>query len=182
MLQNQPVPHPAKTTIRTDMKQKLPKEQRKALRFAYEIMRGEINTIFVPYVHGIILQRINGKLLLRSGAWIEPDQDPEKPYLNESIFTRLTMHGHFECQQFLPGPKWLYRITRDGCLAMGWKWPLDNRHRTNGHIPPIARLQQQEEFLQNRRGPRGFNHHFEKGSHQKYYFPHKHRLYHRHHK
>ena len=162
------------------MKQKLPKDQRKALRFAYDLICGEAHS-YIPYVHGIILQRINGKLLLRSGAWIEPDQDSEKPYLNENTFTRLTMRAYFECRQFLPGPKWLYRLTKDGCSAMGWKWPHDNIQRQNGHLPPIARLQQQEEFQQ-RRSTQHFRHNFGSGNHQKYYFPHKHMLYHRHHK
>jgi hypothetical protein len=163
------------------MKQKLPKDQRKALRFAYEIMRGENSSLYIPYIHGIVLHRINGKLLLRSGAWIEPDQDSEKPYLNESTFTHLTMQGYFECQHFLPGPKWFYRLTRHGCAAMGWTWPYETFLHQNGHVPPIARLQQQEEF-HHQRNARNSRHNFGSDTQQKYYFPHKHMLYHRHHK
>lgn len=163
------------------MKRKLPKDQRKALRFAYSLMRGEYNRAYLPYVHGIILRRTNGKLILRPGYWIEPDQDPERTYLNETIFTHLTMSGYFECQQFLPGPKWLYRLTRDGCAMMGWKWPFDTLNLQNGHTPPIARYQQQEEFRQ-QRNRRDIYQTFGRGNHQKYYFPHKHTLYHRLHK
>lgn len=163
------------------MKQKLPKDQRKALRFAYELMRGEHNSNYLPFVHGIILRRTNGKLLLRSACWMEPDQDDERPYLNETVFTHLTMNGYFECQQFLPGPKWLYRLTREGTSIMGWKWPLDSLHIQNGHVPPITRLQQQEEF-QNRRNLRNAQFRSGKEKYHKYYFPHKHTLYHRLHK
>lgn len=159
-------------------KPKLPKAERKALRFAYELIRGT-QTRYLPYVHGLLLQRQGDKIILRSAGWIEPDQDPERPYLNETIFTRLMMLNYFECDQFLSDSLWLYRLSRDGCSAMGWDWPLRINSSLNNKTP-AARRQQQEHF-QNQK-------HIEQIRYQKSYhrqrsqnFP-RHRLYHRLHK
>jgi hypothetical protein len=136
------------------MKPHLSKYERKALRFAYDLMRGN-HSGYVPYVHGLILRYENGKIHLLPGYWIEPDRDPDRPYLNEVTFTQLTVRGFLECQQFLPGlpgPLWLYRLTRAGCAAMGWDWPLTRLSDGSRRPTPQERRRQQEDFYFNRRG------------------------------
>ena len=75
------------------MKSLLSKHERKALRFAYDLMRGAYTT-YLPYVYGLILRYEDGKMLVRPGYWIEPDRDPDRPYLNEIIFTHLMVRGY----------------------------------------------------------------------------------------
>ena len=85
------------------------KSQKKALRFAYRLMCGDFNRQFLTYT---------------SGSWIEPDHDPLRPYLDESVFSDLAMRGYLECQTFLRDRTvYLYRITPEGCAVMGWLWP-----------------------------------------------------------
>lgn len=86
------------------------KSQRKALRFAFKLMRGDFRNEMLPYV---------------SGYWILPDRDPDRPYLDEATFTDLMMLGYVECRAFLSRElTWMYRISREGCDAMGWEYPL----------------------------------------------------------
>jgi hypothetical protein len=86
------------------------KTQRKALRFAFKLMRGDYRNDIIPYV---------------SGYWIQPDRDPERPYLDEATFTELTMLGYFECRAFISRELvWMYRIAREGCEAIGVEYPL----------------------------------------------------------
>ncbi|MFN8373838.1 MAG: hypothetical protein U0694_13300 [Anaerolineae bacterium] len=86
------------------------RSQRKALRFAFKLMRGDYRNEMLPYV---------------SGFWIYPDRDPERPYLDEATFTDLMMLGYVECRAFLGKEmQWMYRISREGCVAMGWDYPL----------------------------------------------------------
>lgn len=159
------------------MKPKLPKSHRRALRFAYELMLGE-HISYLPYVHGIVLRRTNRGLKLLPGYWIEPDKDPERAYLNETTFAQLTMHDYFECQQFLPGPLWLYKLTREGCAAMGWEWPLNHVRNLNGHSTPQAKYLQQQEFRKRQQynTPWRNSHTY---SHMKRQFPHRHPIYNR---
>lgn len=96
------------------------KNQKRALRFAYAVMCGKFEAARLPYLH-IILQ--NGRATPRH--WIEPDQDAERPYLNEHIFTTLEMRGYMEREPRPPGPLWLYRISPEGCAVMGKPWPFD---------------------------------------------------------
>src|SRR5262245_18971461 len=86
------------------------KTQRKALRFAFKLMRGDYRDDILPYV---------------SGYWIEPDRDPERPYLDEATFTTLTMLGYFECRAFISREiVWMYRIARAGCEMIWKEYPL----------------------------------------------------------
>jgi hypothetical protein len=84
--------------------------QRKALRFAFKLMRGDFRNELLPYV---------------SGYWIEPDRDPERPYLNEAIFVDLTMRGYMECRAFISREVvWMYRLSREGSEVLGLEYPL----------------------------------------------------------
>ena len=86
------------------------RSQRKTLRFALKLMRGDYRNEMLPYV---------------SGYWIEPDRDPERSYLDEATFTELMMMGFLECRVFLNRQmRWMYRITREGCEAIGLDYPL----------------------------------------------------------
>ncbi len=86
------------------------KSQRKALRFALKLMRGDYRNEMLPYV---------------SGYWIQPDRDPERPYLDETTFTDLEMLGYVECRAFISRQiVWMYRISRAGCDAIGREYPL----------------------------------------------------------
>lgn len=88
------------------------KSQKKALRFAYRLMCGDFNEHFLTYT---------------SGSWIEPDHDPLRPYLDENVLTELTIRGYMDCQTFKRDRVvYLYRITPEGCAAMGWLWPINH--------------------------------------------------------
>ncbi|MCU0496336.1 MAG: hypothetical protein MUF87_03170 [Anaerolineae bacterium] len=80
------------------------REQKQVLHFAYQVTIGDCNA---PYI--------------RFGKWIEPDRDSERPYINEAIFADLVMRGLMECRHF--GDRWLYRITPEGCAAIGKTYP-----------------------------------------------------------
>lgn len=123
---------------------KLTKPERKALRFAHSLICGK-ETAYNRYTHGLVLRRAGTQLLIRPAGWIIPDQDPEHPYLNETVFSHLTMLGYMEYTYIAHSQTWSYRITRYGCITMGWKWPYEHRSE-NGHITPYLRQQQQEAF------------------------------------
>jgi hypothetical protein len=95
------------------------KAHKKALKFAYHLMSGEFAGRYLPYV---------------VGHWIEPDRAPNRSYLNEEIFVELLMRDYFESISTLRSDKvYLYRITRAGCEAMGWDYPLAKATYKNGH-------------------------------------------------
>jgi hypothetical protein len=98
------------------------KSQKKALRFAYRLMCGDYTGQFLIYT---------------AGYWIEPDHDPTRPYLDENVFMELVMRGYMECQTFeRDRTVYLYRITPEGCAAMGWTYPFHkNLRRHNGFHP-----------------------------------------------
>jgi hypothetical protein len=86
------------------------KAQKKALRFAYRLLRGDFKDNYWIYTHK---------------GWIEPDCAPDKPYLDEQIFVSLVMRGYLECTSFrFRNVVYLYRITPEGCTAIGREWPL----------------------------------------------------------
>jgi hypothetical protein len=106
------------------MKPRLSKAQRKALRFSYKLLCGDYDNQYLPYVYGSLRYDADGKPVQRK-EWIEPDRtNGSRSYLNEDTFSVLEMRGYMEAQQFMPDGVWLYRLTRDGCMAMGWEWPL----------------------------------------------------------
>lgn len=94
------------------------KVHKKALRFAYRLMRGDYRGHYLPYA---------------SGHWIEPDRAPDRPYLSEDVFVELLMQDYFECIPILrPDTIYIYRITRAGCEVMGWDYPLARTRYKNG--------------------------------------------------
>lgn len=113
--------------------------QKRALRFAYRLLRGDYKDEYLPYVH----RSVPRSYAIQQGLWIEPDQDPERPFLNEDTFTALVMRGYFERAPFDPtqqrttqsvlesdaDPIWLYRLTRQGCVLLGWDWPLEPKYK-----------------------------------------------------
>lgn len=99
------------------------KSQKKALRFAYRLMCGDLNEQFLPYT---------------SGAWIEPDHDPLRPYLDETIFSALTMRGYMDCQTFKRDRVvYLYRITPAGCAVLGCPWPINHPAQSYTRFHPL---------------------------------------------
>lgn len=101
------------------------KAQKKALRFAYRLMRGDYKGLYMPFV---------------SGYWIEPDRAQDRPYLNEETFAALELRGYLECQPFMHGDTiYLYRLSREGCDIMGWDWPLSTYSfiDRNDPFPPL---------------------------------------------
>ncbi len=106
------------------MKPNLSKTQRKALIFAHDLMRGRIEgSSFLPYVRGTTLPLSDGRVWHLRRHWIEPDRDPLRPYLSEDIFSTLVMGGCMEERLATPDHVWVYRITRDGCDAIGRVYP-----------------------------------------------------------
>jgi hypothetical protein len=99
------------------------KSQKKALRFAYRLMRGDYAGLYFPFT---------------IGYWIEPDHDPNRPYLDESVLTDLVMRGYMECQTFERNREvYLYRITPEGCASMGWRYPLHKSLYQRNHWHPL---------------------------------------------
>lgn len=111
------------------MKPRLSKHERKALRFAYKLMRGDYQQQYLWYVHTTFAYGGDGSLTPRQ-EWIEPDAAEHKPYLSEDTLAALELQGYMECRQF-PDGRWLYRLTREGCMVLGWDWPLE---------PPYAEI------------------------------------------
>jgi len=84
------------------------RSQRKALRFAYRLLRGDFASRYLPYT---------------SGHWIEPDHASDRPYLNEEILTALVVRGFMECDSFFRSETvYLYRITRLHRLPQPPRW------------------------------------------------------------
>lgn len=91
------------------------RDQKAALRFAYNLLHRNITDL--PGVH------LTSAATSTAGLWLEPDRHPEHHYLNEAVFTTLVMRGLMECRQFPPDSLWLYRITPEGCTAIGKVYP-----------------------------------------------------------
>lgn len=111
------------------MKPRLTKAQRKALRFAYKLMRGDYQHDYFAFVYLTVSYTSDGSLSQRQ-EWIEPDRADSKPYLSEDTLVALEMQGYMEAREFSDGT-WRYRLTRAGCMALGWDWPLE---------PPYAEI------------------------------------------
>ncbi|HEX2620310.1 MAG TPA: hypothetical protein VHL11_09190 [Phototrophicaceae bacterium] len=119
------------------------KAQKAALRFAYDLLRGQFKNQTLPGIHVITpLDEFN-----TSGVWLEPDRDLDRPFLNEAICSELVLRGLLECRRFPPHSLWLYRITPEGCTAIGKTYPgtpptpqppLKRMHQ-NRHIEPPDR-------------------------------------------
>ncbi len=132
------------------------KDQKAALRFAYDALRGRFNDRLatLPGVHVLNHAdvtdhpRLNGNGHQpapdgpsRAGIWLEPDRDPERLYLNEAVFAALVMRGFMECQRFAPASLWLYRITPEGCTAIGRVYP----GTPPSPQPPLKKLRRHED-------------------------------------
>jgi hypothetical protein len=75
-----------------------------------------------------------------------PDTDPTLEYLNEAVCSTLVMSGHLEVRNFQAEQLWRYRITPEGCQAIGKHYPglrssvliksgrIDQQHKR--HIDP----------------------------------------------
>lgn len=110
------------------MKPNISKPQRKALLFAHDLMRGSIDVGRLPYVRGTTLKLTDGTTWRYYRHWIEPDCDPYRPFLSEDVFMSLVMMGYMETRTLPPDSIWVYRITRDGCDAVGRNYPLYSPH------------------------------------------------------
>jgi hypothetical protein len=103
------------------MKPKIAKRERKALRFAYELALG-LHPLPLPYVYRA--QMANGAgALISVRPWIAPDQAADRPYLSEDVLSALEMKGYMEAAYHAPAGLWVFRLTREGCMAMGWDLP-----------------------------------------------------------
>ncbi|MBC8172229.1 MAG: hypothetical protein H7X77_11170 [Anaerolineae bacterium] len=91
------------------------RDQKAALRFAYNLLHNL--TPDLPGVH------VTNAATSTAGLWLEPDRHPEHTYLNEAVFSTLVVRGLMECRQFPPDALWLYRITPEGCTAIGKVYP-----------------------------------------------------------
>lgn len=100
------------------------KNQKKALRFAYELLCGRYKTNRPLYTYPSIPADARHEPDPSDYHWIEPDRDPDRPYLNEAVFSELVIRGYFEVMTLLPTQKWVYRLSPEGCAALGKAWPL----------------------------------------------------------
>lgn len=88
-------------------------------------MRGCVgDSDYLAYVRGKALYTPDGRVHLYNRHWIEPDRADDRPYLSEDVFVALEMLGYMETLAVTRQPIWLYRITRDGCDALGVEYPL----------------------------------------------------------
>jgi hypothetical protein len=99
------------------------KAQKAALRFAYDLLQGRFNEQLntLPAIRVIVPSEQTPTA--NSGLWLEPDRDTERDYLNEAICSALVVRGYLECREFPPNRLWLYRITPEGCAALGKMYP-----------------------------------------------------------
>ena len=139
------------------MKPKLTKSQRKALIFAHDLMHNCVESAYLPYVRGTTYRTGDGMTWQNHRHWIEPDQDGSRPFLNEDVFSSLEMVGYMELRAVQqPQALWIYRITREGCDAIGRDYPLYPAHvmdriRSRLHARRNLELQQRE-YLHKQRG------------------------------
>lgn len=93
---------------------------KKALYFSLQVLRGEHRSL--SYVQSTVPHDVR-KHATERRQWVEPDHDPGRPYLNEAVFTDLVMKGYMETRTIIPGDVWIYRITPEGCEAIGESYP-----------------------------------------------------------
>jgi hypothetical protein len=98
------------------------KAQKAALRFAFDLLSGRLNNQ-LQTIPGIFVIADPGAFTHPIGLWIKPDSDPARDFLNEAIFSDLVVRGCMECRNFEPDNLWLYRITPEGCTAIGKMYP-----------------------------------------------------------
>lgn len=110
------------------------KAQKAALRFAYDVLRGRYKNKTLSGIHVIASSDHTGEVY-----WLEPDKDSERDYLNEALFASLVVRGYMECKEFPPNKLWLYRITPEGCTAIGRLYP--GTPQTPQHLPRNFRKQ-----------------------------------------
>jgi len=131
------------------MKPRLSKPQRKALNFAHDLMSGYADAGFLPYVRGTTYRAPDGITWRNHRHWIEPDKDVSRPFLNEDIFSILEMDGYMEMRAVQPDSIWIYRISRDGCEAIGRDYPLYPQHVMD-RIRARLRARREQHFEQHR--------------------------------
>lgn len=120
------------------------KAYKKALRFAYDLLKGRYPNGQLQYVYPSVPADLRGDAPYSPAPWIEPDRDPQRPYLNEAVLAALVMRGYLETQAFEhisgQGPVWLYRLTADGCAKLGWDWPKHSTYPITLHAQQQQRL------------------------------------------
>lgn len=112
------------------------KAQKSTLRYAYHLIQAH-------YQNRTYLTQISHNAIQ---GWLVPDTDPTLEYLNEAVCATLVMSGHLECRNFQAEQLWRYRITPEGCAAIGKHYPglrssillksgrIDQQHKR--HIDP----------------------------------------------
>jgi hypothetical protein len=105
------------------------KAQKAALRFAYDLLRGRYNNQLATLA-GVRMIVASDAIaagkpaeIKNIGVWLEPDKSTDHDYLNEAVFAALVVRGFMECRSFPPNKLWLYRITPEGCTAIGKLYP-----------------------------------------------------------
>ncbi len=99
---------------------------KRALRFALDVMQGAHQEL--DYIHHAVPENLRRPAGPQRRHWIEPDRDPDRPYLNETFFTDLELRGYLERQRFPTTTLWIYRITPEGCAVLGETYPLYHRY------------------------------------------------------
>ncbi len=107
-------------------------------------MRGCVGgSEYLPFVRGNTLRTPDGGIHFYNRHWIEPDRAHDRVYLSEDVLVSLEMHGYMEARPVFHEQVWLYRITRDGCDALGVEYPLYSpevkAHYTNRFLARRAR-------------------------------------------
>lgn len=125
-------------------KSQMTRSQKAALRFAYDVLCGRYKN------QAIMGMRVIATNVQYSGLWLEPDKDPERDYLNEALFATLVVSGYLECREFPPNKLWLYRITPEGCTAIGKVYP---GIPPNPQTLPRKLRKQQDSYNQNAQPP-----------------------------
>jgi len=118
------------------------RRHRKALKYAFRALRGDYEQNPGPALRGDGLIDPDRPISRFANHWLQPDGDPDRPYLDESACVYLEMRGYMECRRFTPGPVWLYRITPEGCLAIGKSYPVKPflpRHQPRPPFPHVDR-------------------------------------------
>lgn len=125
--------------------------------FAHDLMRGCVETEYLPFIRGTTYRTPDGMTWQQHRFWIEPDKDPTRPFLNEDVLSALEMHGYMEMRAVAPDSIWIYRVTREGCDAIGRDYPLYPSHvmdriRARLHSRRNLELEQRRSLMRQRGG------------------------------
>lgn len=120
------------------------KAQKAALRHAYSLIQSR-------YENDILTSNSRTNAL---HGWLLPDTDPTLDYLNEAVCAALVVRGHMECRIFHAEKIWRYRITPEGCAAIGKPYPGvpsslttkqgRSKPARDSHLIPVPRQQRSD--------------------------------------